>query len=132
MKVIKFRAWDGNEIREPYMNDDFVGLNNAIQNCKDQGQILMQYTGIKDKNGVEIYEGDILRFSDKWEWYKLEWTWKLMGVKGEQKEKLIEEYNSLPYEERVIEGNEDYEWLLSGEIQQYWEVIGNIYENKTK
>jgi len=129
MRIIKFRAWGtfGKNMNYQIQGEDLWCFLRRVS-----GMELMQYTGLKDKNGVEIYEGDILRFSDKWEWYKLEWTWKLMGVKGEQKEKLIEEYNSLPYEERVIEGNEDYEWLLSGEIQQYWEVIGNIYENKTK
>ncbi|TFL15914.1 hypothetical protein DR046_22880 [Jannaschia formosa] len=57
MIEIKFRAWDGKEITEPYTDDDYRSLNNAIAGARG---ILMQYTGLKDKNGKEIYEGDII------------------------------------------------------------------------
>lgn len=76
----------------------------------------MQFTGLKDSKGVDIYEGDVLQFSDKAEWYKSEFLSK-------------EEIEQRPYERRVVQMIECYEWMLSDEIQCYWEVIGNIYEN---
>ena len=53
MRIIKFRSWNK---RENKMNipDNFA---NDIDGDKYQ---IMQYTGLKDKKGKEIYEGDIL------------------------------------------------------------------------
>ena len=74
MREIKFRAWD--KLREEFLSAGQVIL--AIQSGKNPKIIhyldilyspdtykdrfeLMQYTGLKDKNGKEIYEGDILQ-----------------------------------------------------------------------
>jgi len=94
------------------MNWDFIAKEEALYRV-----VITQFTGLLDKNGKEIYESDILRFSDKWEWYRAS------GATAKEIEKL-------PFEERVITIPENYEWLLSSEIQTYWEVIGNIYENE--
>jgi hypothetical protein len=56
MREIKFRAWDGKR-----MSIDVSLCHEGCGNWKDEQ--LMQYTGLKDKNGKEIYEGDVL----KWE-----------------------------------------------------------------
>lgn len=55
MREIKFRAWDGKEIYENVVIVD----GRAFKNEKFAGKP-MQYTGLNDKNGREIYEGDIL------------------------------------------------------------------------
>ena len=84
---------------------------------------MQQFTGVLDRNDVKIYFGDTLRFADKWEWYRGTWYWKFMRATSEEEIKLREEYDKLPYEERLIENKEDFEWLLSGDIQSYWEVV---------
>lgn len=58
MREIKFRAWDKekNEITTTIC----IGGLHIPYNSNPNNYILMQYTGLKDKNGKEIYEGDIV------------------------------------------------------------------------
>ena len=59
MREIRFRAWD--KKTKSMFNNAYVDLNYGkleLQMVKDA--ILLQYTGLKDKQGKEIYEGDIL------------------------------------------------------------------------
>ena len=74
-------------------------------------------TEIKDRNGNEIFFGDTLRFADKWEWYRSPKYWFM------EPEEVTKEIESLPYEERLVESIKDYEWLLSSEIQSWWEIV---------
>lgn len=68
MREIKFRAWDGKKMwpsvgfvdsdvgRAFYAEEYMVGGGERIWDVKH----LMQFTGLKDKNGKEIYEGDVI------------------------------------------------------------------------
>ena len=64
MREIKFRIWDG-ETKE-YVKDGWtygfrIYANRNIQGPDPLGEIFEQFTGLKDKNCKEIYEGDICR-----------------------------------------------------------------------
>ena len=60
MREIKFRAWDKkNKGWCSYTNSD------CMNNLDNPECAIMQYTGLKDKNGKEIYEGDILRMESE-------------------------------------------------------------------
>lgn len=63
MREIKFRAWNGGEMKYSGIKvhaDGHFECDNHLD-CIDFEPVLMQYTGLKDKDGVEIYEGDILK-----------------------------------------------------------------------
>ena len=61
MREYKFRVWDGKTMvgvgSIEFFTDDSIHVNEELLNPD-----LMQYTGLKDKNGVEIYEYDLVKF----------------------------------------------------------------------
>lgn len=122
MREIKFRVWD-KELKEMCSVTDIqLWINYVHYSRKDSDigkgnypadVILMQYTGLKDKNGTEIYEGDIVY--DPW---------------GD-KHIVIWDEESMMFTYDVNEWWMPYLWCRSHEADELDkpEVIGNIYDN---
>ena len=78
-REIKFRIWDTDERKFVVNETDRLGCgdtkkcmservdfeNNSVEISADERYIFSEYTGLKDENGKEIYEGDILLSSDE-------------------------------------------------------------------
>ena len=94
MREIKFRAWDGEQMISPdYIDREGVAHWQA-NSIPTVSKILLQFTGLLDKNGVEIYEGDVVEWGTERDFQ--------MTVQF-----LIEEQRWVPYitESSVVIGN---------------------------
>lgn len=115
MREIKFRCWDKKHKEMFYSNherrlatffDMFTG-----ECCTE---VIMQYTSLKDKNGKEIYEGDIVRYS-------------YFTPYGELNEFVSEV--KFDIDKIIITKKTANTWYFLSSMSKHCEVIGNIYEN---
>ena len=108
-RQLKFRAWDTKY--GIMLDSDSSGISYIFALAKKDGLTIQQYTGLKDKNGVEIYEGDIVKATS-------------------------DQYTNENFVGKVIFDEGCFlTWINKNDIRGLWgeddiEVIGNIFENK--
>jgi len=123
MRDIKFRAWSKSDNKYYYRvlvgntdnTDDQYVCSSVYDGDKwvhfdEYCGVIEQYTGLKDKNGTEIYEGDVVKVEGDGEIYRVKWIHSGFGLEPR--------YNSPRY---PVLGNV--------ELRKKIEVIGNIHEN---
>lgn len=119
----KFRAYDSGSLSHMYQPDEVMVCDGKIWIQDEDSEanewivnndlILMQSTGIKDKNGMEIFEGDIVDYKGrkavvKWHGSYASFIYRFVDELQERKS----------------------EWKPLYLAYYHFEVIGNIYENK--
>lgn len=113
-REIKFRAWDGKQMRFPNLIDviDLTCYNrDGITPGYFFAESLMQFTGLPDKNGREIYESDIVKFQWGGSYTIREVIYQNCAFSVQLPE---------PHEKLIVQIGHS-----SGDI----EIIGNIYES---
>lgn len=138
MVLLRFRAWDKETKTMNGMAEIYRNRNQEIElRPRDEDIILMQSTGLKDKNGKEIFEGDILKFNDEWADYGNEGYVdgffegiNYVEIYGETA-CFIFGKTKIPESSLFYYVNEEH--LMFQEViadnKFEFEVVGNIYEN---
>lgn len=131
---VKCMFFQDSEIEEFELNDAL--MNDYITAYPDEIE-LMKSTGLVDKNGEEIFEGDILKFNDEWNEYchegyvdgSVEGVNYVEVVKGE----ACFEFGKTRYPESSLFIYMEDEHLSFAELVKDkdfgFEIVGNVYEN---
>jgi len=113
---IKFRVWDTVDEKHTYSpNSHFlITLDGNIKDGRgcpyDESYILQQYSGVKDKNGKEIYEGDLTLYKP----YR-------------EQAGTVEFHSGIFFVEWLDQTEDELGYMRTSDL----EIVGNIYESPT-
>ena len=123
MRVIKFRAWDKQLNIMVYAGNEVIFYLNYLPQ-----RIIMQFTGLLDKNGKEIYEGDILQTLNYRN--KSEANYVFHQVKWSDKYNAYVVINLLCKTDELTESGNTFLYVLFNKMDS--KIIGNIYATPEK
>jgi hypothetical protein len=113
MREIKFRQWHGNQFTYWGMDIDYPGTFTGPSTVDGQKshEPHQQFTGLRDKNGKEIYEGDILFWQGNGK------NWIVFWDEGAYRMNATDDHEPVKLNENLF-----------GRRTRYLAVIGNVYE----
>ena len=135
MRIIKFRAWNPelNKMSKPFSFGQILNFwDTNFKSLEPDKEIVMQFTGLLDKNGKEIFEGDIVR----WGMHGGSWGHEIWNryaeveINPDLQFRIIHYIHSETGEKRPTD-NYIFHFgkFAYTETEQFLEIIGNVFEN---